>query len=256
MSASKKDAAMLEIRDLHVEIDGKLLLHDINLRIDEGETLALFGPNGSGKTSLMMTIMGFPRYKVVKGSITYMGQDVTHLPLDERARLGIGVAFQRPPVIRGVTVRGLAQALLKDRENGMVIEELARRLDLEESLERDLNYGFSGGELRRLELLQLMVQGPNLLLFDEPESGVDLVNIALVGDVIDELLHGNGSPPQANAGLIISHTGFILDYVKADRAHCMIDGTLGCEGGSRELLRRIRREGYQECFKWQLNPSG
>ena len=242
---------MLEIQDLSVEIDGKLLLHDVNLAIYEGETHVLFGPNGSGKTSLLMAIMGFPRYKVIRGSILYKGQDITHLPLDERARLGIGVAFQRPPVIRGVTIRGLAQALLKGREDGLVIEELADRLDLKESLERDLNYGFSGGELKRLELLQLMVQQPNLLLFDEPESGVDLVNISLVGKIIDELLHGNGTRPQSNTGLIISHTGFILDYVRADRAHCMIDGTLGCEGVPKEILNRIRQDGYERCFLWR-----
>lgn len=238
---------MLEVRDLNVEIDGRPLLHDIDLKIDAGETHVLFGPNGSGKTSLLMAIMGFPRYKVVSGSIRYKGREITRLPLDERARLGIGVAFQRPPVVRGVSVRALAQALMKDRHDGLPLEEMASKLNLEEFLERDLNRGFSGGELKRLELLQLMVQRPNLIFFDEPESGVDLSSISLVGQVMNELLRGDGPRPQANAGLIITHTGFILDYVQADKAYCMIEGTLGCEGVPGEILERIRREGYQEC---------
>lgn len=247
---------MLEISNLHVEIDGKPLLHNIKLTIEEGETHVLFGPNGSGKTSLLMTIMGFPRYKVTRGSIKFRGQDITHLPLDERARLGIGVAFQRPPVIRGLSVRALAHALRHGREDGVTIEELAAKLDLADALDRDLNYGFSGGELKRLELLQLMVQKPSLLLFDEPESGVDLVNISLVGNVLNQLLRGNGSRTQVNSGLVITHTGFILDYIKADKSHCMIDGFLGCEGRPRDLLERIRKDGYEECFRCLALPNG
>lgn len=238
---------MLEIRDLAVEIDGRQLLHDINMTINAGETHVLFGPNGSGKTSLIMTIMGFPRYKITRGHIWFKGQDITDMPLDERARMGIGMSFQRPPAIRGMTLRAAAQACLRNNTDGAPVEDLAAKLGLNEFLDRDLNYSFSGGELKRSELLQLLAQDPELILFDEPESGVDLVSISLIGSVINELLQEDSKQTRCNCGLIITHTGHILDYVHADKGHCMIGGTLACEGDPLEILERIRKNGYDKC---------
>jgi Fe-S cluster assembly ATP-binding protein len=133
---------MLEIKQLAVAIDSKEILHDVNLTIKAGETNVLFGPNGSGKTTLLMAIMGFPKYQVTKGSIIFMGKDITRLPLDERARMGIGMSFQRPPVVRGVKTRDMISACLGGHSNDETIGKLASRADLSDFLERDINLGF------------------------------------------------------------------------------------------------------------------
>ncbi len=241
---------MLEIKQLDVTIDGKKILQDVNLKIGMGETHALFGPNGSGKTTLLMAIMGFPRYQVTKGKIIFHGKDITGLPLDERARLGIGMSFQRPPVVRGVKTQDMISACLKDRGDKKVIDSLARRANLSEFLDRDINYGFSGGEIKRSELMQLLAQKPELVLLDEPESGVDLVNIALIGELINELLKKE-CPMRFRkcTGLIITHTGHILDYVNARTGYVMLDGRIICEGDPHEILVTIKEKGYEECTK-------
>lgn len=240
---------MLEIRQLCVSIEGKEILRGLDLSISDGETHVLFGPNGSGKTTLLMAIMGFPRYRITGGSIVLNGQDITHLPLDERARLGIGISFQRPPVVRGVKTRDMVSAA-KNRDDKETIGILAERAHMTEFLERDINYGFSGGEIKRSELMQLIAQQPELTLLDEPESGVDLVSIALIGELINELLHK--SHPIYNRksmGLIITHTGHILDYVSARTGYVMLNGKIGCAGDPREILATIRQKGYEECVK-------
>lgn len=242
---------MLEIENLSVEVDSRQLLHHINMTISSGETHVLFGPNGSGKTSLLMAIMGFARYKVIEGRIAFKGRDITGLSLDERARLGIGISFQRPPVIRGVSMRQMVLSFLKGGADKVPVEELADKLNLSSLLDRDVNYGFSGGELKRSELLQLLAQNPELVLIDEPESGVDLVSIPLVGEVINELLQKERVRTRMNAGLIITHTGHILDYVHANKGYTMVDGRLVCEGNPREILDQVRRNGYRGCIECQ-----
>jgi len=241
---------MLEIKQLTVAIDGREILQDLNLKIGIGETHALFGPNGSGKTTLLMAIMGFPRYQVTKGNIIFRGKDITGLPLDERARLGIGISFQRPPVVRGVKTRDMLNASLGKRGNKEIIDSLAKRADLSGFLDRDINYGFSGGEIKRSELMQLLAQKPELILLDEPESGVDLVNIALIGKLINELLEKE-CPMRLRkcTGLIITHTGHILDYVNARTGYVMLDGRIVCEGDPHEMLLTIKEKGYEECAK-------
>lgn len=238
---------MLEVEGLTVEVEGKEIIHDISLNVDVGETLVLFGPNGSGKTTLLMAMMGFPRYRVTKGRIVWGGQDITHLPVDERARLGMGILFQRPPVVRGVKTREMVKACLGSKEDGYVIEQMAQRLNLVELLDREVNYGFSGGEVKRSELLQLMAQGPELVLLDEPDSGVDLVNISLVGEMINELLQKDRMRTRTHSGLIITHTGHILDYVNTDRACVLLDGQIWCRGNPREILASIKSHGYEGC---------
>ena len=154
---------MLRIEDLQVEIAGKVILQHIDLEIHPGETHMLFGPNGSGKTSLLMTIMGYPQYKVVAGKMSFKGQDITHLPINERAELGIGMSYQRPPTINGLKTRQMVKLCAKE---GVDEHELAKRVNFETLLDRDVNAGFSGGEIKRSELLQLMAQNPDLMLFD------------------------------------------------------------------------------------------
>ncbi|HCO12399.1 MAG TPA: ABC transporter ATP-binding protein [Desulfonauticus sp.] len=250
---------MLVIEDLHVKIGEKEVLKGINLEIKEGETFILFGPNGSGKTTLLMTLMGFSGYKVTKGAIYFKGKNITDLPMYERARMGIGMSFQRPPTIHGLKTRDLVRLCARDRQ--VDVEKLAQKVNFVDFLDRDINAGFSGGEIKRSELLQLMAQNPDLLLFDEPESGVDLENMGLIGKVVKELLSGNGHEPKPGmsmkelkelrkvSGLIITHTGYILDYINADRGQVMYQGKLCCEGRPRDILEHISKYGYKECIR-------
>ena len=242
---------MLDIKNLAVEIDGKEILHDVNLQLRTGETQALFGPNGCGKTTLLMTIMGFPRYKVTRGNIVFQGQDITHMPLDERARMGIGMSFQRPPVVRGVSTRDLVTAAGSWGNDQTDINVLAQQLNMTRLMDREINLGFSGGEIKRSELLQLMIQSPDLVLLDEPESGVDLVNIGLIGEMINQLLQKGLKRTRTCSGLIITHTGHILDYVHAGKGYVMIDGHVIADGESMEILSCIRENGFEECTRCQ-----
>ncbi|NDV20561.1 ATP-binding cassette domain-containing protein [Pseudodesulfovibrio sp. JC047] len=250
---------MLTIEDLHVNIGDKEVLKGINLQINAGETFILFGPNGSGKTSLLMALMGFAGYNITKGKILFKGQDITEAPMYERARLGVGMSFQRPPTIHGLRTRHLVK--MCSRNGAVNPDMLAEAVNMTDFLDRDINDGFSGGEIKRSELLQLMAQQPDLVLFDEPESGVDMENMQLVGKVAREVLDGNynSSSPDLSlrerkeqmqtAGLIITHTGHILDYVNADRGQVLYQGHLCCEGRPRDILDHIREHGYQECVR-------
>jgi Fe-S cluster assembly ATP-binding protein len=248
---------MLQIEDLQVKLGDKEILKHIDLEIHTGETHMLFGPNGSGKTSLLMTIMGYPQYRVTGGKIVFKGEDITHMPVNERAQLGIGVSYQRPPTIHGVKTRQMVEICTKGKVDA---EALAEKVNFSEFLERDINAGFSGGEIKRSELLQLMAQDADFLLFDEPESGVDLENISLIGKAISELLQRdfklNGRKSQkelheerTKMGLIITHTGFILDYLTADKGQVLYNGVLTCTSNPREIFRCISEVGYGECVR-------
>ncbi|HIE17295.1 MAG TPA: ABC transporter ATP-binding protein [Dehalococcoidia bacterium] len=242
--------SVLEIKHLSVSVGDREILRGIDLNIRIGETHVLFGPNGSGKTTLLMAIIGSPKYQVTQGSIIFKGRNIVGLPIDERARLGIGMSLQRPPVIRGVKTRDIVAACVREQAKEEYITRLAERANLADFLDRDVNYGFSGGEIKRSELLQLLAQDPELALLDEPESGVDLENIALIGQLINELLHKEHPMRQRkHAGLIITHTGHILDYVNARTGYVLLDGRLICEGDPREILETIKSKGYRECWK-------
>ena len=255
---------MLLVEDLQVELAGKTILKHIDLEIKPGETHVLFGPNGSGKTSLLMTIMGYPQYKVVGGKIVFKGVDITHSPINERAQLGIGMSYQRPPTINGLKTRQMVQICAHD-ENANV-EQLARKVSFHQFLDRDVNAGFSGGEIKRSELLQLLAQNPDLMLFDEPESGVDLENIALVGNTIAQLLQKECPSTEEKSrlrikrertkmGLIITHTGYILDYVSVDKGQLLYNGVLSCSTNPREIFRCISEVGYEECVRCTIETS-
>ncbi len=243
---------IIETRNLSVSVGGKRILDKVNLHIDRGETVVLFGPNGSGKTSLLKTIMGMPQYRVESGSILFRGEEIGSRSIDERARLGIGIVFQNPPAVRGVKLKDMLRICMEKRGafREERISEDAGKLNFTEFLDRDVNLGFSGGEVKRSELLQLLAQGPGFAMFDEPDSGVDLVNIGLVGRVINELLEKDKREDRrTRGGLIITHAGYILDYVNADRAYVMLNGTVSCSGNPRDILEDIRSKGYEECVR-------
>lgn len=242
MAAEKK---VLELDNISVEVEGKEILHGISFDIICGETHVLFGPNGSGKTTLLMAIMGFPRYKVTSGSIRFAGEDITELHPDQRARLGIGIMYQRPPTVQGVSLEQMVRIC---SPNEVDVEALATEMNMDAFLQRDVNSGFSGGEIKRSELLQLLAQGADLVLLDEPESGVDMENLNLVGKAIRTLLQKDLLRRRVKCGLIITHTGYILDYVEADVGHVLCEGTIVCSGNPREQLEGIRKYGFEECM--------
>jgi Fe-S cluster assembly ATP-binding protein len=182
------ESNLLEIKNLAVSVDGKEILHEINLAVKPGETNVVFGSQRQRKNNPHDGNHGLPPLSYYPGKILFKGQDITHKSLDERARLGIGMSFQRPPVVKGVKTRDMVSATLKARGREGNIDAMAEKTNMVNFLQRDINAGFSGGEIKRSELLQLLAQSPELIMLDEPESGVDLENIALIGELINELL--------------------------------------------------------------------
>ena len=250
----KGDYMLLEIENLAVEVAGKRVLKGVNLSIAEGETHVLLGPNGAGKSTLFLTILGFPQYDVVEGTIKFKGQDITKFTTAERVKLGLGVSFQTPPAIRGVSVRDLLKIESHqdmDEDLNPRMQKLARQLKFsDEFLDRDVNLGFSGGEVKRSEILQLLAQMPDFTMFDEPDSGVDIENVELLASEIGTLL--DKDKPQLNrkrSGLLITHLGYILNFVSADKAHVLIDGVISCSGNPSEILEDIRKNGFNGCVE-------
>ena len=238
---------MLKVENLALSIDGKQVLKGVDFSMNYGEVHMLFGPNGAGKTSFIMALMGFPKYKVDQGRIYFKGEDITEKDISERSRLGLGISFQRPPTVRGVSLRKFIE-IISDGANKEETLKVAEKLNLINHLDRGLNEGFSGGEMKRSELLQLMIQKPDLIFIDEPESGVDLENIALVGEAINTLLGKvDKIKEQKRSALIITHTGPILDFVNADKGYIIFEGKLICGGNPRDILSEIKKHGYRRC---------
>lgn len=241
---------MLEIQNLHVEVGGREVLHGVSLTIRDGQTHVLLGPNGSGKTTLLRTIMGFSSSKVTEGKILFNGVDVTNMPVHERAKLGMGIMFQRPPTISGLKLGKFIHAI--NQIDAEEIPALTEKLHMTRFLERDVNAGFSGGEIKRSEILQLTVQNPSFVMLDEPESGVDVENMTLLGNMAAALLEKDQHiVNRKKSGLIITHTGYILDYIEADVGYVLIDGYMRCSGNPREILKSVKASGYKECLACQ-----
>jgi Fe-S cluster assembly ATP-binding protein len=257
----------LDIKDLAVDVNGKRILSDVNLHIGAGEVHALLGPNGSGKTSLLLAILGFPNYKIAKGEIIFKGKDITSLPTNKRVKMGLGIAFQHPPEIRGVKLADMLRICMGKEQGGLdeeregLTEELVKMSERVgftfEFLERGINLGFSGGEVKKAEILQVLAQNADFMMFDEPDSGVDVENMELIGKVMSEMLQRDKrSSERRKSALIITHTGFISNYVKADRAHVLLNGKLACSGMPDEIVEHIMKEGFERCVRECLEKEG
>lgn len=232
---------MLKVRNAWIEADGKNILKGVNLEIGKGEIHVIFGPNGSGKSTLLAAVMGLPPYKMTKGEIIFKGEDIKDEPIWKRAKMGIGIAFQTPPEIN------LKMNKLLEKLDGNT-KKYAKELRMEDYINRDINKGFSGGERKRSEILQIAIQQPDLLLLDEPESGVDMENIYIISKVINELLEKNKRiVERRRSAIIITHTGYILDFIDANLAHVMMDGKIICKGPPRDVLETIKKYGYEKC---------
>jgi Fe-S cluster assembly ATP-binding protein len=238
----------LEIHNLQVRVEGgDEILHGVDLRVAKGETHALMGPNGSGKSTLANTIMGNPSYEITEGRIVLNGDDLTEADPDERARAGVFMAFQYPATIPGVSVANfLRMAVNAGREEPIKVKEfgdlLRRNMEMlridPQFTKRYLNEGFSGGEKKRAEILQLAMLGPEIAVLDETDSGLDVDALRIVSEGVNELR----GPDMGT--LIITHYTRILNYVRPDFVHIMLDGRIVREGGP-ELADQLEAEGYE-----------
>lgn len=246
----KQSHTILEVSNLSVQVGTKEVLSDVNLKIGEGEIHALLGQNGSGKTSLMMTIMGFSAFKVTQGSIAFQGKDITDANISERSRLGLAIAQQRPPTIAGITLRRLLSYLFRNEEDpAQSINALAKATNTETLLDRDINSGLSGGEIKRSELVQMLALSPLFSLLDEPDSGVDSEALNMMADLINRLFSLDVThPARRKAGLIITHNGSILNRFPIDKAHVMLAGHIVCSAHPSLVLENINRYGYNACM--------
>ncbi len=241
---------MLEITDLVVSVNNLEIIKGLNLRLPAGEIHAIMGPNGSGKSTLSNTIMGHPNYRVVSGDIRFAGESILGKSPDERARLGIFLSFQYPTSIPGVTVNNFLKTVLKNiRGQEVPLKEFraevkaameALRMD-PDFLRRYVNDGFSGGEKKRHEILQMSLMRPKLAILDETDSGLDIDALRVIAEGIERLRD------PARSMLVITHYQRILNYLTIDRVHVFQDGRIIHTGG-RELAERLEREGYDRII--------
>ena len=242
--------SVLSIKDLHVAIGDKEILKGINLTINTGETHALMGPNGNGKSTLLGTIMGHPKYKVTQGTITLDGEDVLSMSVDKRSRKGLFLGMQYPQEIPGVTNSDfLRSAMNARREKPLSLYQFIKAMDhATEDLEMDgnlahryLNEGFSGGEKKRNEILQMKLLEPKFALLDEIDSGLDVDALRIVADNINEMRETK----KEDYGLVmVSHYERLYELVKPTHVHVLVDGNIVVEGGF-EVIEKINNEGYE-----------
>jgi Fe-S cluster assembly ATP-binding protein len=239
--------ADLEIKDLHVRTEDREILKGVNLSIDRGEIHALMGPNGSGKSTLANTLLGHPAYEITDGTILFKGDDITAAEPHERAKAGLFLAFQYPVAIPGVSVANfLRMAVNAKREEPIAVKEFRTHLqhaiellDVDRSFtSRHLNDGFSGGEKKRAEILQMAMLAPDVAILDETDSGLDIDALRTVAEGVAKL-HSE----QGLGALIITHYQRILHYIEPQFVHIMLDGRIVLDGGV-ELVERLEREGY------------
>jgi Fe-S cluster assembly ATP-binding protein len=236
---------ILEVKNLAVKVEGKPILKGVTFSLKSGENYVLFGPNGSGKTTLISSIMGLPTYEPASGTVLFNGIDITNKNVEERAKLGITISFQNPPEITGVKLADLLKLCLGKKTDETFSKEeqqLIEAFRLTEFLNRDLNVGFSGGEKKRSEILQLIFLKPKLLLLDEPDSGVDVESLKLIATEIQRYVENSRS-----SALVITHKGDILEYIKAKYGFILLDGKFHCYTHPMKIYEDIKKVGYEEC---------
>jgi len=248
-----KNGAVLRIEDLHVAVDGKEIVNGLSLAVPSGEVHAIMGPNGSGKSTLANALMGHPRYQVASGRVYLKGEDITELPPQERARRGLFLAMQYPTAIPGVTMVNFLRAALKAvqgrdvpvREFRQRLQEALALLKMDESFARRyVNDGFSGGEKKRAEVLQMSILRPTMAVLDETDSGLDIDALRTVAEGINALRVPAADSGEAAMGvLLITHYQRILNYVTPDRVHVLYKGRIVRSGGS-ELASELEAKGY------------
>ena len=250
---------MLKIENLHAEIDGNEIIKDLSLEVGRGEIHAIMGPNGSGKSTLSNVLMGHPRYEVTGGTVTFEGQDLLELEPDERAKMGMFLAFQYPSEVPGVSVANfLRTAVNSVRENELSVMEMYKLLQEKMRImqmdpkfaERYLNEGFSGGEKKRNEILQMLMLEPKLAIMDETDSGLDVDALKVVSEGVNRVRAGGET-----GVLLITHYTRILRYIPPDFVHVFVDGRIVEEGGP-ELAERLESEGYDRFTGAASAPAG
>ncbi len=241
--------SILKVSDLHVSVADKEILKGVNLSINKGETHVLMGPNGTGKSTLGYALIGNPKYEITKGSIVFNGKDITEDSPDERAKAGIFLSFQNPLEVPGVSLSSFIRTALEEIKGERIkLFEFKKKLKATmevlnmdpEYADRDLNVGFSGGEKKKAEILQLLMLEPSFAILDETDSGLDVDAVRTVSAGIEEYQKRcNGSL------LIITHSAKILESLKVDKAHVMLNGVIAKEGG-KELVDEINKKGFSE----------
>ena len=243
--------AFLEIKDLHVKIEDKEILKGISLKVEKGEVVALMGPNGSGKSTLAYTLMGHPRYEVTKGKIFLNGEDITNAKPDERARKGLFLSFQYPQEIPGVSVSNFLRTAINAKKEARgekllsvidfhkLLQEKMSLLKVDKSFSlRYLNDGFSGGEKKRMEILQMAMLQPSIGILDETDSGLDIDALRTVAEGVNKL-----KGPELGV-VLITHYQRILNYITPDKVHIIIAGKIAKSGG-KELALEVEDKGYE-----------
>jgi len=245
--------ADLEIRDLHVQVEDKVILKGVSLAVNKGEIHALMGPNGSGKSTLANVLMGNPFYQVVRGDVLYKGEDLLAMAPDERARRGLFIAFQYPVAIPGVTMasflrtavsarRGYDRELMPVAEFQKMLRARIEELKIDPAITgRYVNEGFSGGEKKRAEILQMALLEPEIAIMDETDSGLDIDSVKIVADGVNRMFEAAGGQMGI---LVITHYSRILQFIKPDQVHVMFDGRLVVSGGA-ELAEELEKSGYE-----------
>ncbi|NLP35275.1 MAG: Fe-S cluster assembly ATPase SufC [Clostridiales bacterium] len=242
------EKGLLRINDLHVNTENKEILRSLNLTVNKGEVHVIMGPNGAGKSTLMNVIMGHPNYEVTKGSIEFDAEDITEMNTDERARKGIFLSFQTPEEVPGITVEGMLKGA-KFAITGKPLKFFQFRKDMKEKLDllhfdesyaqRYLNVGFSGGEKKKSEILQMMMLDPKLAILDEIDSGLDVDAVRNVADGINHFLN------EEKSLLIITHSSKLLEYIKPDFVHVLTDGRI-VKTGDASVAEEIINHGFTE----------
>ncbi len=244
---------LLQVKGLCVGAGEKEILHGVNMKIGRGETHVLMGPNGAGKSTLGFALMGNPKYRVTKGNIEFAGQEITKISADKRAKMGMFLSFQEPLEVPGLTLEAFLRSVLVQKTGkGVKMKEFRKKLS--EAMEilqmdpsyakRNLNVGFSGGEKKKVEILQMLMFEPSLAILDETDSGLDIDAVRLVSEGIRAY-----QEKQEGALLVITHNTSILERLRVDFTHVMVNGSIVAEGGA-QLVEKIKAQGYE-----QFQPS-